>query len=84
MGDERRPGYDYNEHSDWGDGHCGPEDDQDPYGCGSTYETGYVDETGTLVGLPDKFRHALCYNGYMALQVMCPTKDGRNNWPQCN
>lgn len=84
MGDERRPGYDYDVHSDWGKGHCGPEDDQNPYGCGSIYETGYVDETGTLVGLPDKFRHALCYNGYMALQVMCPTKDGRDNWPQCN
>lgn len=84
MGDEMRPGYDYDEHSDWGDGHCGPDEDQDPYGCGSTYETGIVDNTGTLVGLPDKFRHALCYNGYIALQVMCPTEDGRDNWPQCN
>ena len=36
------------------------------------YYRGEIDETGTLVGLPDQFESTFDYDGYVELQQGCP------------
>ena len=47
---------------------------------GTVYESGEIDETGTLVGLPKKFVSKYDYEGYMELQQGCRTENGDIIW----
>ncbi|MGL6193255.1 MAG: hypothetical protein ACRC2T_00365 [Thermoguttaceae bacterium] len=50
---------------------------------GLLYGNGTIDETGTLVGLQDEFKTSYNYDGFMVLQMACPTTPDQKNdiWP---
>lgn len=48
---------------------------------GIQYGSGWINDKGVLVGLPDKFTSTYSYNGYMQLQIGCFREDGTIEWP---